>query len=382
MTRALPGAWFSHTNKLAPLGEKSPFTTKLKFLHDYLRERLPKIDRVAVALYHAPTDTLKTYAHSSLGADPLSRYEARLADSRTLTAIVARRQPRVINDIDEFTAARPHTQKIAKGGYGASYTLPIYRNDNFLGFIFFNSYHKGAFPEITLHHLDLVGHLLALSLIDHLSATQSLVASVRSVSALAQQRDFETGSHLDRMSHYSRLIALGIAEKYGLDDTMVEHIFLFSPLHDVGKIAIPDRILLKPGKLTEEEFTHMKEHPQLGVDMIDALLDHFELADLPQTDLLRNIALHHHEAINGAGYPHGLKGDEIPIEARVAAVADVFDALTSHRPYKHAWTNDEAFAFIAGLAGDTLDHDCVHALLQRRTEVEEIQARFAEDCIG
>ncbi|MBS1189036.1 MAG: response regulator containing a CheY-like receiver domain and an domain [Rhodocyclaceae bacterium] len=377
-----PPCLFDHSDQLAFLGEAHSLDEKLTFLHHYLRESVASVDRMAVALYDPATDILKTYAHSSLGDNPLPLYEARLAQSRTLSEIVARRQPRIINDIEQVTATQTHTQRIQRQGYGSSYTLPIYRNGTFLGFLFFNSYRKHAFGEKVLHLLDLVGHLLALFIIDHLTTARNLVASVRTISTLAQHRDPETGGHLERMSHYSRLIARTIAPQFGLDDLAVEHIFLFSPLHDIGKIAIPDSILCKPAKLTDEEFSVMKRHPEEGAKMIDAILEHFDLLKMPQADLLRNIALYHHEAMNGEGYPHGLRGDAIPVEARIAAVADVFDALTSVRPYKHAWSNDEAFALLARLAGDRLDYDCVMALIEQRTEVEQIQDRFAEDRLG
>ncbi len=378
----LTTAWFEHTDKLATLGTPRPFNEHLEFLHGYLREHVPLIDRIAVALYDPPTDTLKTYAHSSSGDDPLSLYEATLADSKTLSEIVARRRPRTVNDIDLITKTAPHAQRISRQGYGASYTLPVFRNGDFTAFLFFNSYQKNVFEESTLHFLDLVGHLLALSLIDHLVSSRNLVASVRGASTLAQHRDFETGAHLDRMSHYCRLIARHIAPAYALSDATVEHIFLFSPLHDIGKIGVPDSILLKPGKLTVEEFATMKEHPETGLSMINALLEHFGLANLPQAELLRNIALYHHETLNGKGYPKGLHGQEIPIEARIAAVADIFDALTSVRPYKNAWSNDDAFTLLEELAGDTLDRDCVAALIALRSEVERIQSQFAEDQLG
>ena len=378
---ALPD-WFNHTDKLAALGQDAPFSQKLGFLHDYLQEEFPWIDRIAVALYDPATDMLKTYAHSSKGANPLSHYEARLGDSATLQEIVRQGRPRVVNDLEQLQTERQHTQKIRRQGYGSSYTMPIFRHGTFLGLLFFNSSRKYALDERTLHHLDLVGHLVAYSLAEQLASARTLVATIRSTSTLAQHRDCETGAHLDRMAHYARLIAKALAPRYGFDDQMVEHIFLFSPLHDIGKIGIPDHILLKPGKLSESEFETMKRHPIRGVEIIDSLMTHFGLSNLNHSHLLRNIALYHHEAMNGKGYPYGLKGEEIPIEARIAAVADIFDALTSHRPYKTAWSNAEAFELLETLAGDALDADCVQALVSQREAVEAIQARFREDPLG
>lgn len=378
---ALPD-WFRHADRLAALGEDAPFSNKLEFLHDYLHQDFPWIDRIAVALYDPQTDLLKTYAHSSKGDDPLSLYDARLSDSTTLQEIVRLRRPRVIDDLALLPASRPHSERIRGQGYGSSYTLPIFRNGDFLGLLFFNSYHKHVLDERALHHLDLVGHLVGYSLIDQLTTARTLVASVRSTSTLAQHRDFETGAHLDRMAHYARLIARAIAPRYGLDDHTVEHIFLFAPLHDIGKIGISDSILLKPGKLDAEEFETMKTHPARGVKIIDALLEHFGLSGLPHSQLLRNIALYHHEAMNGQGYPLGLKGEAIPIEARIAAVADVFDALTSKRPYKDAWSNEDTFTLLQELAGDVLDRDCVQALISQADAIRSIQERFREDPLG
>lgn len=126
----------------------------------------------------------------------------------------------------------------------------------------------------------------------------------------------------------------------------------------------------------------MQRHPELGAGMIDTLIGHFGLSDLPHADLLRNIALYHHEQVNGQGYPAGLVGEAIPVEARIAAVADIFDALTSSRPYKRAWSNDEAFALLQKLAGDQLDAHCVAALVEQRSEVEKVQKLFSEDPLG
>lgn len=377
MKKAL-SEWFYHADSLTALGEDRPFGEKLEMLHDYLRQTLPWLDRVAVALYDPDTDWLKTYAHSSRGDNPLSLYEARLSTSRTLQEIVRLRQPRVVNDLDSLSTRRLHGERIRDQGYGSSYTLPIFRRNQLLGMLFFNSYQKHVLDEASLCHLDVVGHLVGYALMEQLSTTRTLVASIRSTASLAQQRDFETGSHLERMAHYARLIAKALAPRYGLDDAMVEHIFLFAPLHDIGKIGLPDHILLKPGKLTPEEQCTMRSHPERGAQIIDALLHHFCLTGVPHSALLRNIALSHHEAMNGQGYPHGLKGQDIPIEARIAAVADVFDALTSKRPYKEAWSNAEAFALLEELAGDVLDHDCVQALLLQTDAIVHIQERFRE----
>lgn len=141
-------------------------------------------------------------------------------------------------------------------------------------------------------------------------------------------------------------------------------------------------MLLKPGRLEPAEFEQIKQHTVKGHKMVDAMLDNFGIQGMHQATMLRNIVLHHHEAMDGSGYPHRLQGTGIPVEARIVAVADVFDALTSQRPYKEAWSNDRAFALLAELAGQKFDPDCVDALIRNRCEVERIQQQFSEDSLG
>ncbi|MFZ2854042.1 MAG: HD domain-containing phosphohydrolase [Rhodocyclaceae bacterium] len=371
---------FDHTDVFAALNGKLPLSGKVEFVHASLKQRFAFIDRVAIAVYDPKTDLLKTFVHSSSGDQPLSLYGAKLADSASLQAILRSGRPRVVNDLNAFKrATAEHSRRIAAQKYGASYTMPMYLNGDFFGFLFFNSYQKNVFDESVLHYLDIIGHLLSLLVIQETSSNRNLTSTVRTAADMAQHRDFETGAHLDRMANYARLIARDVAQKHQLSDELVEQIFLFSPLHDIGKIGIPDSILLKPAKLSTSEFDLMKTHTLRGAEIIDQMLENFGFSDLPHIHLLRNIALLHHEALNGSGYPNGLTADEIPIEARIVAVADVFDALTSSRPYKKAWSNDEAFAFLQEMAGSKFDADCVAALIAARTEIEAVQARFRED---
>jgi HD-GYP domain-containing protein (c-di-GMP phosphodiesterase class II) len=373
---------FSHQDVLSALNGKLPLPEKIKFIHDLLKERFDFIDRISVAVYDPKTDLLKTFLHSSGGDDPLSLYSAKLSDSASLQEILKAGRPRLANDLDVFrNVPAVHARSIAAQQYQSSYTMPMFLNGEFFGFLFFNSCRKSAFDETVLHYLDMLGHLLSLLVIHELSAKRSLMGVVQTATNMVGHRDFETGAHLDRMSSYARLIAIGVAKKYQLDDEIVEHIFMFSPLHDIGKIGISDSILLKPGKLTEAEFDTMKTHAAKGGEIVDMMLKNLGLDGFPHADILRNIALHHHEAVNGSGY-HGLKDDEIPVEAKIVAVADVFDALTSIRPYKKAWSNDSAFEFLQSMAGTRFDSDCVAALMSFRDEVETIQKRFQEDHLG
>jgi len=224
--------------------------------------------------------------------------------------------------------------------------------------------------------------MISLMVINELVSINTLIAAVKTTSSITHVRDPETGSHLDRMSRYSRLIAVALADKYNLNDSYIEHVFMFSPLHDIGKIGIPDNILFKPNQLDDDERVVMNTHVKKGREMIDDLLANFGLENIEYIEVLRNIAEFHHEAVNGGGYPAGIKGDEIPLEASIVAVADVFDALTSARPYKEAWTNEKAIETLKDLAGERLDRDCVNALIDNMDQVELIQKQFNENIYG
>ena len=149
-------------------------------------------------------------------------------------------------------------------------------------------------------------------------------------------------------------------------------------MHDLGKLALPDRILLKAGRLSDAERKEMEQHTVRGLEMVEAIAHNFGLEQLDGLDLLRHIAESHHEAMDGSGYPRGLHDAEIPLEARIVAVADVFDALSSTRPYKPSWTNGEAFAWLRRMARSKFDEDCVEALVFNAKKVEEIQAQFRD----
>ncbi|NTV95692.1 MAG: response regulator [Thiobacillus sp.] len=187
------------------------------------------------------------------------------------------------------------------------------------------------------------------------------------LSKVAEYRDPETGAHILRMAHYSRLIG----ERIGLSGDDLQLLFDAAPMHDIGKVGIPDHILLKPGRLDDAEMAIMRQHARIGWEILKSAP--FENALF---NVASEIALAHHEKFDGSGYPQGLAGEAIPIMGRIVAVADVFDALTSARPYKPAWELDRARAFIAENAGRHFDPACVEVFLAAWDEVLAIRARY------
>lgn len=374
---------FKHRDVLEDLNKQLPLKDKIVSAHRVIAKKFSFIARIAITLYDPETRVLKTYLHSSGEDEPLVHYQALLDDAPSLKEILKKGRPRIVNKLVTFEKGKQeHTQRIGRQGYAASYTLPMFHSGEFIGFLFFNSYESDVFTEAVLSDLDIYAHLVSLMVINELTTLKVMGAALKTTNNFTHLRDPETGSHLDRMSRYSRIIAQSLADKYDLDDEYIEHIFMFSPLHDIGKIAIPDNILLKPGPLDDAERMIMNTHARKGREMIDDIILNFGLDGISNIDVLKNIAESHHEAVNGSGYPAGKAHEEIPLEARIVAVADVFDALTSSRPYKEAWSNDKSFEMLTQLAGEKLDIDCVNALINNRAEVEKIQQQFNEDLYG
>jgi putative two-component system response regulator len=184
----------------------------------------------------------------------------------------------------------------------------------------------------------------------------------------AEHRDKETKNHIVRMGHYARLLAKAI----GLPQEQQELMFLAAPMHDIGKVAVPDRILLKEGKLTADEWEIMKSHARAGYDILKD-------SDSPLIQLGAEIALAHHEKWDGSGYPGGLIGEAIPLSGRICAISDVFDALLSVRPYKPAWRLPEVIEQLRRGRGAHFDPVLVDAFLDIMFEVQEIRRQFHDE---
>jgi len=187
------------------------------------------------------------------------------------------------------------------------------------------------------------------------------------LSRAAEHKDTDTGAHIQRMSQY----AAAVARRLGINDSTIEAILYAAPMHDVGKIGIPDQILTKPGRLDPVEWNIMKEHSILGVQILEG-------SDAESIKLAEIIARAHHEKWDGSGYPEGLKGSEIPLAARITAIADVFDALTSKRPYKEAFSLEKSFTIIREGRESHFDPQVVDAFFAVQAEILSIKEKHKD----
>jgi putative two-component system response regulator len=203
--------------------------------------------------------------------------------------------------------------------------------------------------------------------------------TIFALAQLAESRDQETGAHVDRLREYSRVLAehLSHQEKYRdvVDGSFVEMIYLTSPLHDIGKVGIPDEILLKAGPLTPAEFNIMKQHPVTGSMTLDSAI--YAYPEAKFLGMARDIARSHHERYDGSGYPDGLAGDAIPLAGRIVALADVYDALTTRHVYRPAFTHEKAHQIICEGRGTQFDPDVVDAYLANEEAFLDIYNSYA-----
>ncbi|QQE64287.1 two-component system response regulator [Leptolyngbya sp. BL0902] len=205
--------------------------------------------------------------------------------------------------------------------------------------------------------------------------------TIQLMASLAETRDNETGNHIRRTQNYVKILAEHLKDHprfcYFLSDAIIQHLYKSAPLHDIGKVGIPDHILLKPGRLTPEEFEIMKTHTTLGRDAITQAEKSLGMT-VDFLKLAKEIAYSHQEKWDGTGYPEGLTGDNIPISARLMALADVYDALISRRVYKEPIPHEEAVAIIQGQRGSHFDPDMVDAFLEIQSEFQAIAQRFVD----
>lgn len=214
--------------------------------------------------------------------------------------------------------------------------------------------HRATREEVLLAHQDL---------------RESRLKALLMLGKAAEFKDNDTGLHVVRMSYYSHMLAVAS----GWNDDACEVLLNAAPMHDVGKISTPDSILKKPGPLDAQEMAIMRQHCESGSQIIGQAQ-----SDTPLFNMAREIALCHHEKWDGSGYPNGLAGEAIPIAARVVAIADVFDALTSQRPYKAPWPMEKTFAFLEDNAGTHFDPQLIKIFVGLKEEIAEVQQRWAE----
>lgn len=301
----------------------------------------------------------------------------------SLYDLIESRKPMINNDLEEEFRKRPKSSSLyllAQEEIKSNLILPLTMGNAVFGFLFLSSREKDFF---NLNHLHLAEKIVyeIKGLLNRTYFTKVVFSKITSgFSELVEKKDNETGEHILRMVNYSTLLAYKLIEKnhpdYQIQERMVLEIERNAAVHDIGKVGIPDSILKKPGKLTDEEWEIMRTHPIIGGDIFKSIREGLKAFDPELYKVSEDITRYHHEKWNGEGYPHGLKGHEIPLVARIVAVADVFDAISSKRIYKEAFEVEESFQILKNMSGINLDPYLVEIFIENKSEVLKIYEKY------
>jgi hypothetical protein len=337
-----------------------------------VQRRLEALDldftRIVFVHHEASTDLLSTNCETGADGGPTGRH---------------RQRARVLHDLErELDPASHPSRWLLAEGWRASLTPPLFHRNRLLGFLFLDATRAGAFDPRAMAalepHLELLLLRISNHFSDHFNDLASLDSSLAQLLEIAKLRDQETATHMERVSRYSRLIALQLETQRTLPAEFSENLHRFAAFHDLGKIEIPDRILLKPEPLSREERLVMQGHVVIGMALVEKLITAMGLEDDPGIDLLRQVVAHHHESLDGSGYPARLRGEEVSLAGRIVAVADIYDALTQARPYKPAFSEPHAVQMLRTMVqAGKLDGDCVDALLRSDDQRQAIRLGHA-----
>lgn len=343
--------------------------------YQYIGIALIQEDGKSIKSYHGVSDD-----HDTIVGLPENLFglEVKIKNT-TLGSVMEKGEARIINDLEEHVKHRPercYNNILLEAGIRSSITLPLTINGQPIGFIFFSSSKKNIYKEEHAQFLKIVANSISISFAKNKFTDDLVYSSILALAKLAESRDSDTGDHLYRMKKYSRLVAelLYKDKTYPkeMDLIFIEDIERFSPLHDIGKVGIKDGILLKPGKLTNEEFTLMKEHTQYGAQVLKSAENNLLKSGRSIFGMGIEIAAGHHEKWDGSGYPKGIRGKEIPLSARIVAVGDVFDALTSQRPYKKPFSFERAFQIITQGKGSHFDPNIIEIVQHHKKELHDL----------
>ncbi|MDF2567102.1 MAG: metal dependent phosphohydrolase [Oscillospiraceae bacterium] len=300
----------------------------------------------------------------------------------SLGRVITEGAPRVINDLETYTANshNEYNKILLEAGIRSSIALPLKISNKPVGVIFFSAMEKEIYEHQHITFLETLSDSIAISLKNNIFIYELLYSTILALAKMAEARDEDTGEHLERMKQYSVMITQCLLEDKIYEDEItidfIKDIERFSPMHDIGKVGIRDGVLLKPGKLTNEEFDIMKMHTIYGAEVLKTAEKNIKKQNKSLFKMGIEITMGHHEKWDGSGYPYHKSGQDIPLSARIVAVADVFDALASKRPYKEPFSFEESFQIIMDGKGKHFDPDIVDTFVRHRDDIYRLYLSF------
>jgi response regulator RpfG family c-di-GMP phosphodiesterase len=303
----------------------------------------------------------------------------------SLENIILNGTPRVINDLSTYKKndEANYNKILMDAGINSSISLPLKINKNPVGVIFFSSVYKNIYEDRHISFLETLSNSISISLNKNIFIDELLYSTLIALAKMAEARDEDTGDHLERMKQYTVKITEFLMEDRIYEETItvkfLKDIERFSPMHDIGKVGVRDSVLLKPGSLTEEEYAEMKQHAIYGAEVLRTAEGNIAKRNQSMFKMGIEIAEGHHEWWDGSGYPYKKSGADIPLSARIVAIADVFDALTSKRTYKEAFTFDYSFDLIVDGSGTHFDPNIVESIIEHKEELFDLYMSFNKE---
>lgn len=349
-------------------------------IHQDMLNSIPKIDRISFAIYDKTNDRLKTYADSTPKGVLLTQYDCPLSQLPSLQECAELGTTRHLNNIpDVLQMDNSHNQWLRKQGFASSLASPTYTGKQFIGFVFLNSYANDAFDSDVLNQLQPYLDSIRQAAIHEYDIVHTILDAVEHSLERAPKLHCQIKDHQHRMFYFSQIIARGVSGRYKLTCEDIENITQFSRFHDIGKLSLPPRLLLKQQALAAMERVQISDYITRGVEMIDRIIASSGQSTHASLIILKQIISHHQEMLDGSGYPSGLVGEQIPIASRIITVANIFDALTSHRPYKQARSVPLALLELEKMVqAHKIDSQCVNALRANQELLKTIIQRYPE----
>ncbi|MBE3667609.1 hypothetical protein BOO25_01455 [Vibrio navarrensis] len=368
---------WSDSSNCAYFYHASSLNDQLKGILHRMQVHDASIERVSFAVFDQEHSLLKTYADSSASTE-LAHYRAHLDDFPALARCVNEKSYRIIDDLNELSPS-VHVKALIDSGYRSSIAAPCFEQDKFIGFLFVNSRKVAAFTPELVEKMKPYFDIIQFAIFSEYQIVHAIAKCAEKTQALSPSYNKDSLAHKERISRYTRIIANETADVWDFDDETIEHLCLFSRFHDIGKVNLAIDLLCKTANLDGSETSKMRNHIESGVEIMDKIIESLGNPHHPSITLLTQVMAYHHEFLDGSGYPFGLQGDQIPPVARVVSAANIFDALTTHRPYRQAWSITHALLEMEKMVAEgKLDKACVNALREHQDQLKQIVARFPE----
>ncbi|MGR5131628.1 HD-GYP domain-containing protein [Vibrio alfacsensis] len=359
-----------------------PLNEQMQTLKIRMQAHLPFVDRVSFAKYYPQHGILKSFAESEFGTWRLAHHEAPLRKLHHLCIAASNATPRIVDDLHDINHCQ-RIQTLLKRGYQSSVAIPCYDHQTFTGFVFLNAVKTHAFSLKALDSLKPYFEMIQFAVGSEDHVVNSIELMAERMQCLMPGYSREVYSHSKRVGMYSQLIATYLADVHEFSDEMVEQISVFARYHNLSDISLPAEIDHDRCHFSDEQEALLLEHIDQCIESADNIVARIGNPVHPSVNVFRQIITYQYENLNGSGYPFGLEGSNIPIVAQIVAVANAFDVMTTHHPYRQAWSVPYALLELEKRVYQGIfSRECVNALRDHQNYIKQVINKYPEHCTG